>query len=320
VPTHPHDAERWQRIHDSGAPWRPDRELATKRVLLITAVAMAAELVAGYATGSMALVADGWHMSSHALAMGLAYLVHVAGRHPVVRTRMSFGTGKLSALGAYTSALLLAAIAVSAGAQSVTRLLWPAPVAFLPAIIVAVLGLAVNVASVGILNRASPDGPEEEAPGEPSHGHPHGRGDADPSHRAAVAHVLADALTSVLAIVALAGGRAFGWVALDPATGLLGCALVLFWAVGLVRTSARTLLDFTPASGVESAIRDLIARTYDAAVVDVHVWEFAPRQLACQLTLAAHEPLEPEHVRKTLGQLAALTHVTVEVNHCREEH
>jgi cation diffusion facilitator family transporter len=302
----------------------PERERATMRVLLITVIAMAVELIAGYATGSMALVADGWHMSSHALAMGLAYLVHVAGRSPFMRTRMSFGTGKISALGGYTSALLLSAVAACAGWQSFERLLLPHPVAFEPAILVAVAGLVVNLVCVRILDRASHPAtvsvtPEAGGAGHGGHGHSHAH-TADPSHQAAVAHVLADALTSVLAIVALLGGRIFGWRFLDPATGLVGCGLVLFWAVRLVRVSARTLLDFTPATGVERSVRELIEKTYDAAVVDVHVWEFAPKQLAVQLSLAAHEPLEPEHVRNTLSQLAGLTHVTVEINTCREEH
>ena len=142
----------------------------------------------------------------------------------------------------------------------------------------------------------------------------------DPSHKAAIAHVVADALTSVLAIVALLGGRIFGWSFLDPATGLLGCGLVVYWAVGLARTSGRTLLDFTPACGVENAVRELIAREYDAVVVDAHVWEFAPRQLACELSLIAHQPLEPEHVKSTLSSLSELVHVTVEVNTCKEAH
>jgi cation diffusion facilitator family transporter len=315
----PHGTERWKQIHESASPPRPEQERATRRVLALTVVTMTVELIAGYATGSMALVADGWHMSSHALAMGLAYLVHIAGRSPFMRTRMSFGTGKVSALGGYTSALLLSAIALSAGAQSIGRLLWPVAVVFWPAILVAVGGLLVNVVSVRML-KTGPDATQDEAPAGSADAHAHsGHPESDPSHKAAVTHVLADALTSVLAIIALLAGRIFGWTLLDPVTGLLGSVLVLFWAVRLVRTSARTLLDFTPASGVEASVRELIARNYDAVVVDVHVWEFAPRQLACQLTLAAHEPLEPEHVRKTLAQLA-LTHVTVEVNPCREEH
>jgi Co/Zn/Cd efflux system component len=124
----------------------------------------------------------------------------------------------------------------------------------------------------------------------------------------------------VLAIAALLGGRIFDWGFLDPLTGMLGCGLVLLWAVRLVRSSGRTLLDFTPSPGVEAAVRDLIARHYDAVVADVHVWEFAPRSLACQLSLVAHEPIEPEQVRATLGRIPGLTHVTVEVNACREEH
>jgi cation diffusion facilitator family transporter len=218
-------------------------------------------------------------------------------------------------------------VAVAAGAQSLSRLVWPVPVSFGPAIVVAAAGLGVNLWSAKILSRPGPAAAAERAPATPRSGehahacdHAAAPRDHDPSHKAALAHVVADALTSVLAIVALLGGRLFGWAFLDPATGLLGCGLVLFWAVRLVRGSARTLLDFTPACGVEAAVRDLIAREYDAVVVDAHVWEFAPRQLACELSLIAHEPLEPDHVRSTLSRLSELVHVTVEVNPCREEH
>ena len=317
---HPAEVERWKQIHDSASPDAPERQVATRQVLLLTVFTMIAELIAGYWSQSMALVADGWHMSSHALAMGLAWIVHVACKSPRMRARMSFGTGKISALGGYTSALLLCAVAVSAGAQSISRLLWPVPVAFGPAIVVAVGGLAVNLWSARILSRAGTT-PE---PAPPDAAHSHAReiapGTHDPSHSAAIAHVVADALTSVLAIVALLGGSIFGWTFLDPATGVIGCVLVLYWAVQLVRTSGRTLLDFTPACGVEAAVRDLIAREYDAVVVDAHVWEFAPRQLACELSLIAHEPLEPEHVKTTLSRLSELVHVNVEVNPCKEEH
>jgi cation diffusion facilitator family transporter len=324
---HPVEVERWKQIHDSAAPHAPERQLATQKVLALTVFTMGAELIAGYWSGSMALVADGWHMSSHALAMGLAWIVHLACQSPRMRARMSFGTGKISALGGYTSALLLCAVALSAGAQSVARLVSPEPVAFGPAIIVAVAGLGVNLWSARILSGAGVVAAEPAAaPAGAPVGHSHARDaaagahDHDPSHKAAIAHVIADALTSVLAIAALAGGRLLGWTWLDPATGLLGCGLVLFWAVRLVRTSGRTLLDFTPACGVESAVRELIAREYDAVVVDAHVWEFAPRQLACELSLIAHEPLEPERVKASLSGLSELVHVTVEVNPCREEH
>ena len=324
---HPREEEIRRLIHESGAPPAPEREVATRQVLLLTVATMTLELMAGYWTGSMALAADGWHMSSHALAMGLALLVHVACRSSFMRTRMSFGTGKLSALGGYTSALLLSGIAISAGAQSLSRLIWPVPVNFTPAIVVAVVGLVVNVWSARILSKAAaPAAPAASTPApEPAHEHDHHHdhghaGDADPSHGAAIAHVAADALTSVTAILALLGGRIFGWNLLDPLMGALGCGLVLFWAVRLVRTSARTLLDFTPACGVEAAVRELVAKNYDAVVVDAHVWEFAPRKLACELSLIAHQPIEPEHVKSTLAKLSELTHVTVEVNPCREDH
>jgi cation diffusion facilitator family transporter len=135
---HPNETEHWRQIHEAEAPQRPEREVATRQVLTITVIAMVIELIGGYVTGSMALVADGWHMSSHALAMAVALIVHVAARSPFMRMRMSFGTGKVRALGAYTSALLLAAIAVSAAVQSLARLVWPVEVAFEPAIVVAV--------------------------------------------------------------------------------------------------------------------------------------------------------------------------------------
>ncbi len=303
---HPDHIERWNRLHDAHAALTPGRERATRGVLMLTVATMAVELVVGYATGSMALVADGWHMSSHALAMALAWLVYVASRSPRFRAKMSFGTGKLSALGGYTSALLLWLVASWMAWQSFDRLRNPVASDFGPALYTAVGGLVVNLLSAWILGDDH-DHDLEGAPSTPDH-----------NHRAAFVHVLADALTSVLAIGALLGAKYVGWNALDPVMGLVGAALVLWWSGGLLRNAGRTLLDFTPSRAVELAVCDTITRNYDADVADVHIWEFGPGQLACQLSIIAHEHLEPDSVRATLSGIPHLTHVTVEVNRCRE--
>ncbi len=311
---HPTQTERWSRLHDTHTSHAPGRERATRWVLILTVVTMIIELVVGYATGSMALVADGWHMSSHAVAMALAWLVYVASRSARFRSRMSFGTGKLNALGGYTSALILGGIALATGWQSVERLIRPIPIGFDAALTTAVAGLLVNVVSAWLLR--------DDEPHEADHGHAHTTGHVhaarDHNHRAAFLHVVADACTSVLAILALWGGRAMGWTLLDPLIGLVGMGLVLVWTIGLIRDSSRTLLDFTPSCGVESAVRETISQSWDADVADVHIWEFGPGQLACQLSLVAHEAIEPERVRESLAGIHELTHVTVEVNRCAE--
>lgn len=211
----------------SGAPHEaPPRERAARTVLVLTLVTMAVELAAGYATGSMALVADGWHMSSHATAMLLAWIVHVAVRRARVAGRRAFAPARLGALGGYTSALLLAGFAAHMASESVARLRDPVPVRFEAALVVAVVGLAVNVLCARLL-----------------HAHEHDDdGATDLNQRAAFLHVVADAVTSVLAIVALLGGRLAGWFFLDPVMGLVGAALVVWWAFGLARDSARTLV------------------------------------------------------------------------------
>jgi cation diffusion facilitator family transporter len=204
----------------------PPREKAARAVLLLTLLTMAAELVVGYASGSMALVADGWHMLSHATAMLLAWIVHVAVRRARRHGGAGFTPARLSALGGYTSALLLTGFAAHMAVESIDRLRRPIPVLFEAAIVTAVVGLVVNLVSVKLLAvRAHEDDAH-----------------ADHSHRAAVMHVAADALTSVLAIVALLAGRYAGWGFLDPTTGLVGAALVAWWAAGLIRASARTLV------------------------------------------------------------------------------
>ena len=307
---------RFAPLHDDDAD--PDslrRERAARTVLLLTLAMMTAELVAGYAAGSMALVADGWHMSSHATAMFLTFVVHRAARSERLRARLAFGPAKLRALGGYTSALLLGGFALLMIFQSVERMVRPVPVDFDAAIGVAVVGLLVNLLSIRILGHDHADGHGH------GHGHDHDHEHGDHNHRAAYLHVLADAVTSVAAIVALLGGRWFGWGILDPLMGVAGGLLVLWWAVGLLRTSARTLVDVGPGEALKKKIRDAVRGTAaDATIVDLHVWETGPDRLACHVSVVTHETAEPAAFKAALAAVPGLRHVTVEVNVCRDPH
>lgn len=328
-----HEA-RFAPPHDDGDDAGAERrQRATRVVLLLTLATMVAELAVGYAAGSMALVADGWHMSSHATAMALAWAVHAASRDARVRARLAFGPGKLRALGGYTSALLLGGFAALMLAQSVRRLFAPVAIDFDAALITAVVGLAVNVVSARLLSdgHAHDDGHEHGHGQECEHGRAATAGPtsegaradapvADHNHRAAYLHVLADAVTSVLAILALLGGRFAGWGVLDPLMGIAGGALVLTWAAGLLRSSARTLIDVGPGAELDGRIRAAVLRATDATVVDLHVWQTGPSALACHVSLVAHAPLEPDAVRNELLRIERMRHVTVEVNVCRDAH
>ncbi len=321
--------------HDDAAdPGDLRRERASRTVLLLTLITMTAELIVGYAAGSMALVADGWHMSSHATAMFLAFAVHRAARSKRLKARLAFGPAKLRALGGYTSALMLGGFALLMLFQSVERMFRPVPVDFDAAIGVAVVGLLVNLLSIRILGHDHAGGRRHEHEHGHEHGHEHeqdhphehapsapGSGHDDQNHRAAYLHVFADAVTSVAAIVALLGGRLFGWRILDPLMGVAGGLLVLWWAIGLVRISARTLIDVGPGEAFKAKIRDAVRGTAaDATIVDLHVWETRPDRLACHVSVVTHENAEPAAFKAALAAVPGLGHVTVEVNVCRDPH
>lgn len=288
----------------------PVAEKRTRQVMWLTAVMMVVEIVAGTVFGSMALLADGWHMSSHALALGLAAGAYAFARRYASDHRFAFGTWKIEVLGGYTSAVLLMGVAGYMGFESIRRLIEPAPIRFDEAIPVAILGLAVNVVSAWLLST-----------GESSHSHGHDHGGADHHRhrdlnlRAAYLHVVADAATSVLAVGALVGGRYFGASWLDPLMGLAGTVLVARWAWGLLRESGRVLLDAEMDAPVVEEVRAVVANLDSGAVLrDLHVWRVGRGKYACILCIESSVALQTDEVRRALAIHEELVHVTVELN------
>jgi len=289
-------------------------ERNTRRVVWITAAMMVVEIVGGYWLNSMALLADGWHMSSHALAMGLSVLAYALARRYAQDGRFAFGTWKIEILCGFSSALLLAVVAALMMIQSLQRLFVPAVIHYDDAILIAVLGLGVNVLCAWLLRGEHAHG-HTHAHG---HGHDHGH-DGHPHHhdvnlRAAYLHVIADAATSVLAIVALVGGKLYGVGWLDPVMGIVGSILVARWAFGLLRESGKILLDAEMDQPVVEEIRALVTAQFaTAAISDLHVWRVGRDSYACILGLVATTPLSAEEVRRQLRVHEELVHVTVEI-------
>ncbi|MFP8777307.1 CDF family Co(II)/Ni(II) efflux transporter DmeF [Hydrogenophaga sp. RWCD_12] len=301
-----------QHAFDSG---NPAAERGTRVVMWLTLVTMAVEITAGWWFNSMALLADGWHMSSHAVAIGLSALAYAMARRLVADPRFAFGTWKIEVLAGYSSALFLLGVASMMVAGSVERLLDPQPIRYAEAMAVGVLGLVVNLASAFILGHAHHD-----------HGHGHGHEDGhahghdhhdDLNLRSAYLHVIADAATSVLAIAALAGGWWFGWSWLDPVMGVVGAVLVAIWAKGLIVETGKVLLDREMDHPVVEEIREVIAEHAAAdglRLTDLHVWRVGRGAWACALTLFTHNgTLTADDVRRWLSVHEEIVHVTVEL-------
>jgi cation diffusion facilitator family transporter len=310
---HTHDLTPWMHEHrfDKG---NAAAERSTKAVMWITATMMAVEIWAGWTFNSMALLADGWHMSSHALAIGLSAFAYAAARHYAGDARFAFGTWKIEVLGGFASALLLLGIAGLMVFGSVERLIAPQSIQFQQAIAVAIVGLVVNVVCAVILERG---GHEHEHEGSEHGGHHH-----DLNLRSAYVHVVADAATSVLAIAALGGGMLWGWTWLDPVMGIAGAALVAVWALGLIRSTGRILLDREMDHPVSEEIRGEIAGlegAHGTRIADLHVWRVGKSRFACILSLVTHDRgLTPAEVKGRLRKHDELAHVTVEIHLCPE--
>lgn len=289
-------------------PGNPVAERKTLWALVLTTVMMIAEIISGYLFNSMALLADGWHMSSHSVALGLSALAYVLARRYAHDARFAFGTWKMEVLGGYTSAILLMLVAALMLCQSVERLLHPAAVHYDEAIAIALLGLVVNLACAWLLK-------DDHA----HHHHDHDHGHQHHHHhdlnlRSAYMHVVADAATSVLAIIALFGGKLWGVTWLDPVMGIVGALLVSTWARGLIRDSSRVLLDAEMNAPVVDEIREVIAASPTAATIcDLHVWRVGKEKYACILSLAVTEDVAPAYFRKQLAIHEELAHVTVEI-------
>ena len=292
-----------------------DGERRTFWVAVMTAVFMVAEVAGGLMFGSMALLADGMHMGSHAMALGIAVVAYRYARRRARDPRFSFGVGKVNALAGFTGALLLAVFAVAMAHESVDRLLNPTTIAFDAAIAVACVGLAVNLASMLILgvghHSHGEDGHHHHHHGD--HGHGHDAHEHDHNLRSAYLHVLADALTSLTAIFALLGGKLWGLNWLDPLMGIAGSLLVARWSWGLLRQTSRVLLDHQAPAVVVEAVRSALEDQGGVAVVDLHVWDIGPGLRAGAIVLRADDPQPPAHYRERLPHHAGLVHVTIEV-------
>lgn len=286
-------------------------ERRTRLVILITALMMVVEIVAGLVYGSMALLADGLHMGSHAVALAIAAFAYWYARRHASDPRYSFGTGKVNALGGFAGAMLLAVFALMMAGESVERFLNPVPIAFNQAIGVAILGLVVNAVCALVLGGHGHGHDHGH-----DHGHAHGHHDHGEHHhedhnlRSAYLHVLADALTSLLAIVALLAGKLAGWDWMDPAMGVVGAVLVARWSVGLLRSSSETLLDVQADAKRVARLRETLADA-DARLLDTHLWSIGPGLYAAALVVEADGPAERLHA--ALPQDIGLVHATIEV-------
>ena len=321
-----HNLQAWQHGHDF-LPDRSGAERSTGWVMALTAAMMVLEILVGTLTESMALLADGWHMATHVAAFGIAIYAYRYARTHARDPRFAYGTGKVTELGGFASALALAFVAVAMIVESMQRLFAPRDIAFDEALWVAALGLLVNLASAWILAREGGHAHHDHAH---DHGHDHDHHHDDHEHtqdhnlRAAYLHVIADALTSVLAIVALIAGKWLGLTWLDPVMGLVGAALILRWAYGLVRTTSRVLLDGVDHDATLAQIRAAIETDPQAAqrgdrVTDLHVWNIAPGRLATTISVLAHDPDAPSAYRRRLEHIPGLVHVVVEVNRCEDK-
>jgi cation diffusion facilitator family transporter len=289
----------------------PLAEKNTLRVAVLTAVMMVIEITGGWYYNSMALLADGWHMSSHTVALGLSVFAYVYARKFAHDPRFSFGTWKIEVLGGYTSAIFLVMVAGLMVYQSVERLIAPSPIHYDHAIVIAIVGLLVNLVSAWLLK----DGHHHHHDDAYNHDdHPH-HGHHDLNLHSAYMHVLADAATSVLAIIALFGGKLWGASWLDPVMGLVGAGLVSVWAYGLLRDTGRVLLDAEMNAPVVAEIREVIdASPVKAKLSDLHVWRVGKGKYACILSLATDNEVSPEYFKQQLSIHEELVHVSIEIN------
>ena len=323
---HSHSIDQWTHQHAFLGERHDENERRTWFVVVLTLVMMVAEIVAGSLFGSMALLADGWHMGTHAAALGIAAFAYRFARQHLGNAHFTFGTGKFGDLAAFSSAIILGLIAVQIAYESILRLISPVPIVYGDAIAVASLGLGVNLASAWLLRDShdhdhghghahdhdhDDDDDEHDHDGHHHHGHHH----HDHNLRAAYIHVVADAATSVLAIGALLVAMYSGWVWADPAVGLIGSVVIASWAYGLIKASGAVLLDVRADEKLEKVIRARLEAGEDR-VTDLHLWQVGPGHRAVLVSLVSHEPQDPAVYKQRLVGLKGLSHVTVEVASC----
>jgi cation diffusion facilitator family transporter len=309
---HTHSIDQWTHDHVFLGSRHDRHERRTWFVVALTALMMVGEIVVGWLSGSMALLADGWHMATHAAALGIAALAYLFARRQTGNSYFTFGTGKFGDLAAFSSAIILAMIAIQIAWESVVRLLHPVPIAYGEAIAVATLGLAVNLASAWLLRD---DHDHHHGHG---HDHAHGHRHHDNNLRAAYVHVMADAATSILAIAALLVAMTAQWAWADPAVGIVGSVVIASWAYGLLRASGAVLLDVNADRKLEAVIRDRLETKGDR-VTDLHLWQVGPGHHAAVISLVSDHPLPPATYKRRLG-LRGLSHITIEVETCPEPH
>lgn len=324
---HTENLSRW--VHDHVFDTGNDAaERSTRVVMWITAVTMVIEIAAGWWFNSMALLADGWHMSSHAVAIGLSAVAYGTARRYAMDPRFAFGTWKIEILGGFASAIFLLGVAAMMLIGSVERIVSPQPIRYKEAIVIAVLGLAVNLVCALILGKAHhhghghSHGHAHDHNGH-DHGHSHGEHHHDLNLKSAYVHVVADAATSVLAIAALVGGWVFGWSWLDPVMGVVGAVLVAVWAKGLIADTSKVLLDREMDNPVVEEIREVVETVPDAGdtkITDLHVWRVGKQVYSCAMTVVTHDrTLTPDTVRKRLSVHEEVVHSTIEIHYCPDE-
>jgi cation diffusion facilitator family transporter len=288
-------------------------ERRTWMVIALCTAMMVAEIVGGLMFGSIALVADGLHMSTHASALLLAALAYSYARRHANDERFSFGTGKLGDLAGFSSAIVLAMIAILIGYEAVARLFAPVPIHFNEAIPIAVVGLLVNIASALLLGGGHDhDHGHSHAEHDHDHGHTHDHAHRDNNMRAAVIHVLADAVVSVLVIAGLVLARAFGWLFMDPLAGICGAVVIASWSYGLIRDTGAILIDMSTDRAMAARVRATIERDGDR-LEDLHLWRLGPGHLGAIVSVATTKPRNADYYRRLLGGFHDLSHVTVEV-------
>lgn len=313
---HIHTLHQWQHVHHFTQE-NTQGEQRTRIVIGLTLTMMLLEIGAGLAFGSMALLADGWHMATHVAALSITAVAYWYARRHADDPRYSFGTGKVGVLGGFASAVALAVVALVMALESGQRFFADVTIQFPEAIAVAVIGLVVNLISARLLHDHHHDHGHDHHHNHVSH-HEHKHGQ-DHNLRAAYLHVLADAVTSLLAIVALVAGMFLGWVWLDAVMGIVGALVISRWSWGLLRDTGAILLDSTVDEATVQELRATIEADADNRVADLHIWRVGPHHLAAIISIVTHYPQAPEHYKALLREIPELEHVSVEVLHCTSE-
>ena len=300
---HVHTVENWQHSHDFSVK-NEKGERRTKYVLILTAITMVVEIIAGSVFGSMALLADGWHMGTHVAAFMITIFAYHYARKHADNPAYAFGTGKVSVLGGFASAIALAVVALVMLVESLQRIIDPHTIHFNEAIAVASLGLLINIISAFLLK-------------DEHHHHDHGdHHHHDHNLRAAYLHVLADALTSLLAIIALVSGKYFGWDWLDPVMGIVGAVIITRWSYGLLKQTGPILLDGSIEESYQTSIKETIEKDSDNQISDIHIWKVGANHYAAIISVVTHYPKSTEYYKELLNDFHKLSHITIEVNAC----